>query len=58
MHRYARDEIAGLNETAFLLSEGETLVDVKSSKKFQHRHFPVMAYHRIPALTDLRLDLR
>ena len=33
------DELAELNEALFLLSEGESLVDVKSSKTFQHRHF-------------------
>ena len=38
------DEIAGLTESLFLLSEGDV--------------FPAMAYHRIPALTDLRLHLR
>ena len=38
------DEIAGLAEALFLLSKGDV--------------FPAMAYHRIPALTDLRLHLR
>ena len=38
------DEIAGLTEALFLLSEGDV--------------FPAMAYHRIPALTDLRHHLR
>ena len=33
------DEIAGMDEAPFLLSEGESLVDVKSSKKFQRRNF-------------------
>ena len=34
------------------------LVDLKSNKKFLRRHSSTMAYHRIPALTDLRLHLR
>ena len=38
------DEIAGLAEALFLLSKGDV--------------FPAMAYHRIPALTHLRLHLR
>ena len=46
------DEVGGLNEALFLLNESETLVDVNSSKKFQHRHLPAMAYHRIPATPE------